>query len=355
MRPLHALAALTLVAAPLAAAETCTQVALSPQAPNWTRPVLVERFDPLLGTLTGVRIELAGSVDGLARIEQLTTSGASYTLQFQAFFELRRPDATALVSTQPSQGHVVDLTGFDGVLDFAGTSGRTLPSSAATTPPETVLLSDPADLALFTGATGSAGTLTLGASAFGASTATGPGNPATSFEMQAGADVRVCYEFTPRIQPFCSGDGSAAACPCGNQAPAGSQGGCLNSLGLSALLAGDGDPSLSGDTFVLQASALPQTASALYFQGTSATNGGTGSAFGDGLRCAGGSVVRLGTRISVGGASSCPSPGGASISQVGGISSPGVRTYQVWYRNSAGFCTPAAFNLTNGVSVSWRP
>jgi len=29
------------------------------------------------------------------------------------------------------------------------------------------------------------------------------------------------------------------------------------------------------------------------------------------------------------------------------------RTYQVWYRNSASFCTSASFNLTNGVRVAW--
>jgi len=36
--------------------------------------------------------------------------------------------------------------------------------------------------------------------------------------------------------------------------------------------------------------------SALYFQGTTQMAGGAGIAFGDGLRCAGGSIVRLGTK-----------------------------------------------------------
>jgi hypothetical protein len=31
----------------------------------------------------------------------------------------------------------------------------------------------------------------------------------------------------------------------------------------------------------------------------------------------------------------------------------GRRAYQVWYRNSASFCTSAAFNISNGVIVNW--
>ena len=38
------------------------------------------------------------------------------------------------------------------------------------------------------------------------------------------------------------------------------------------------------------------SSSALYFQGTMELAGGLGTAFGDGLRCAGGSVIRLGTK-----------------------------------------------------------
>jgi hypothetical protein len=32
---------------------------------------------------------------------------------------------------------------------------------------------------------------------------------------------------------------------------------------------------------------------------------------------------------------------------------PGTRTYQVWYRNAAAFCTISTFNLTNGIELSW--
>jgi hypothetical protein len=44
-----------------------------------------------------------------------------------------------------------------------------------------------------------------------------------------------------------------------------------------------------------------------------------------------------------------------SASERGFVTAPGVRHYQVHYRNSAAFCTPQTFNMTNAVSVSWGP
>jgi hypothetical protein len=75
--------------------------------------------------------------------------------------------------------------------------------------------------------------------------------------------------------------------------------------------------------------------------------------FGDGLRCASGTIVRLKTVVNAGGASQYPEVGDPSVSIKGTIATPGTRTYQVWYRNAAAFCTPSTFNLTNGVEVAW--
>jgi hypothetical protein len=93
--------------------------------------------------------------------------------------------------------------------------------------------------------------------------------------------------------------------------------------------------------------------SALFFQGTTQTAGGLGTAFGDGLRCAAGTVIRLGTKTNVAGASHYPVAGDPPISVNGAVASPGTRTYQVWYRNAAAFCTVNTFNLTNGLQVNW--
>jgi hypothetical protein len=153
---------------------------------------------------------------------------------------------------------------------------------------------------------------------------------------------------------FCFGDGSGTACPCGNNSASGSNTGCLNSLGSGARLTALGSPSITGDTIVLSGS-LMANSSALYYQGTTQLAGGAGAVFGDGLRCAGGSVIRLGVEANVAGSSQYPGTSQAHVSVKGMITSPGTRTYQVWYRNAAAFCNPETFNLTNGWTLAWTP
>ena len=85
---------------------------------------------------------------------------------------------------------------------------------------------------------------------------------------------------------------------------------------------------------------------------------GAGSVFGDGLRCAAGTVIRLGTKMSAAGFASYASGnvGDVAISIRGAIpGAGGTRHYQGWFRNAAAFCTADAFNLTNGLTVTWTP
>lgn len=153
---------------------------------------------------------------------------------------------------------------------------------------------------------------------------------------------------------LCSGDSSGTACPCGNDVTLGQTRGCLNSLGLGGALSATGVPSVSADSLRLVSSAVP-SGPGLYFQGTNALAGGGGVAFGDGLRCAGGSVLRLGIVLAVANASSYPPAGSPTGVASTGIVVPGdVRYYQVWYRDATpGYCTVGAFNLTNAVRVNW--
>ena len=93
--------------------------------------------------------------------------------------------------------------------------------------------------------------------------------------------------------------------------------------------------------------------SALDFQGTTQQSGGNGAVFGDGLRCAGGTILRLATKPNAGGASSYPGVRDPRVSVRGLVTAPGTRTYQVWYRNAAAFCTTSTFNVTNGILIAW--
>jgi hypothetical protein len=162
---------------------------------------------------------------------------------------------------------------------------------------------------------------------------------------------------------YCFGDEtSGTLCPCsvnggGSQPPGAPGNGCPNSVNPSgANLTASGVASLASDSVTLLGSGMPNS-SALYFQGTLRFGaGGNGAAFGDGLRCAGGSVIRLKTVTNVAGASQYPQAGDPSISVKGLIGAPGTRTYQCWYRNAALFCIPTAtFNLSNGFEIVWNP
>jgi hypothetical protein len=162
--------------------------------------------------------------------------------------------------------------------------------------------------------------------------------------------------FTPQAGPpptaYCFGDGSGTACPCGNAGAAGN--GCASSVnGAGGHLSASGAASIANDTLSLNGSGMANS-SALYFQGTTQLGGGAGLVFGDGLRCVGGSIIRLGTKVNVAGASSYPS-GSTPISVKGANAAGSTRTYQVWYRNAAPFCNPETFNLTNGLQLTWAP
>jgi hypothetical protein len=89
----------------------------------------------------------------------------------------------------------------------------------------------------------------------------------------------------------------------------------------------------------------------LFFQGHNAIAGGNGVPFGDGLRCAGGSVVRLGVEgIDTSGDAALT----GTVQDNGGGGVPGEsRTYQGWYRDPAGSPCGYTFNLSNGIEVDY--
>jgi hypothetical protein len=154
------------------------------------------------------------------------------------------------------------------------------------------------------------------------------------------------------VIPFCSGDGSVGPCPCGNNGAPGH--GCASSVQANgALLETSGVP--SQDTLVLEGSLMPVTSTCIYLQGDALESPAV--VFGDGLRCTGGTLLRLRTRQNVGGASTFPdSTDTVTLAQRGGVipGSGTIRYYQTYYRNAAAlFCPPETFNVTNGVQVIW--
>lgn len=153
---------------------------------------------------------------------------------------------------------------------------------------------------------------------------------------------------------YCHGDGQGQPCPCGNHSPSGHGEGCLNSIGTGGYLRADGWSTFAHETLTLRGMQMPNS-TALYLQGTHEVAGGLGSILGDGLLCITGSLVRLGTKTNVAGASQFPDVGDPPLSVRGGVVPLTTYRYQVWYRNAAAFCTSATYNLSNAVNVIWVP
>ena len=156
---------------------------------------------------------------------------------------------------------------------------------------------------------------------------------------------------------LCYGDGSAVPCPCGNAGLAGH--GCDNSAGTGgARLESTGSP--AADTLVLSQAGELDLSLSIFLQGSAELANPV--AFGDGLRCAGGTLRRLYVANAVGGVVSAPGPGDPSIraqsAALGDPLTPGsVRIYQVYYRDPAlGFCPAppgSSFNVGNALRVTW--
>lgn len=149
---------------------------------------------------------------------------------------------------------------------------------------------------------------------------------------------------------YCFGDGSGTACPCGNNGAAGE--GCANSSGAGASLTVSGSGSVSADDLGFSASGLLAAQPALLFSADNSVAGGAGTIFGDGLRCAGGNVKRLGVvQPDANGDASWSS----GMAQAGGWSSGDTRRMQVWYRDPAGGPCASGFNLTHAREVVFTP
>ena len=155
---------------------------------------------------------------------------------------------------------------------------------------------------------------------------------------------------------LCAGDGTDATCPCVNPGQTGI--GCQNSAGTGGSWLHASGSSVP-DTLVLHASGELPNALSIFLQGNVVI---PAVPYGDGLRCAGGTLRRLYTKSASSGVVFAPGPGDASISaQSANLGVPivpgGRRYYQVYYRDAnAGFCPPPqgnTFNVSNAVKIAW--
>jgi hypothetical protein len=140
---------------------------------------------------------------------------------------------------------------------------------------------------------------------------------------------------------------AAGSCPCSG---GGIWRGCGTSLGAGASLRGNGNPSVSADSFELGVVDAPSGSPTLYFEGSAVA----GMTFGDGRLCAGGSLVRLGVQITPSRNSAFPQPNNPPLSVLSPVTAGATRYYQAIFRDVGGPCG-TGFNLTNGWRVTWGP
>jgi len=154
------------------------------------------------------------------------------------------------------------------------------------------------------------------------------------------------------------GTNGVLACPCAN-APSTSGVGCNNSANTGgASLGATGIARLTYDSVVFTTHGEKPTATSIVLQGTSASSG---VAFGQGVRCVGGSLKRLYTKTASSGSITAPQGTDLSVharsSQLGDTIAPGThRYYGVYYRdpNVLGGCpSTSTFNITQQLDVLW--
>ncbi len=180
-------------------------------APDWTAPITVPKFNPALGTLNSIVFSMTGYVRGNAQVENTSPSSGSETkLTLASGLTLTRPGGgPALVVATPIVINPFSAGPFDGVIDFAGTSGATL-SGLLGSKFNLFHYESDADKALFTGG----GTIDLPLTAIGTSRANGGGSTISLFETESRGEVTVTYRYSasPIPEPRVYGAMGALLC-----------------------------------------------------------------------------------------------------------------------------------------------
>jgi len=355
----HAPYLAVLALAPLAAAQSQTishpVYFSSPELSQpWASTFTVPRFDPSLGHLSVVVLNLSGFMGGVSRMENVSAAPIFAQIETTARIELTMPSPLWPILVAPAITHSYNLPAFDGTLDWAGTSGMIRPFEpvAGGGPGTSYLqrvLTSPAELALFPGPAGAPGTITFDSLATQIVTNHHAPSLAADPLSTIHGNFRIDYVYEPLPGPICTGVATWGGCPCGAGV---TPNGCRNSVyPAGAGLLRTGIASLSNDTLALDATNVTGS-SAIFVQSNALLDPGV--FFGDGLRCIAGTTIRLGSSPISTGSASYPQGGQLSVSVRGAVVAPGMRYYQTYYRNVASFCTPATFNLTSGQAVLWQ-
>ncbi len=196
----HALVAAltTLASSGFAQMQTeCHVGAIPMQLTNFTRITSLPRFDPTLGELISIELQVSASVRGSARIESLDAAASLVATQFAVDMEITQSDMPLALFMIPVANFLDSFAAYDGTIDFGGTSGLTHDGIEAHDQMSYVLPMTPENRAIFSGT----GMIDFVADAQANSSAAGGGNLIAQFDTMAGVDVQVCYAFLGNNPP----------------------------------------------------------------------------------------------------------------------------------------------------------
>jgi len=171
--------------------------AIPMQQTDYQHRLTVPQFDPARGTLTRVELALAGRLEGSVTLESLDAQPSVIDVSMAGRVLLAQADGLVLNVVQPQTSRTVNLRAFDGQLDFAGVSGRNFQKLIALSVADSKALTNPSELAPFTGT----GVVTLQVTAEGKVTGSGAGNLALNYVTTAAAEVEVRYIYQAVINP----------------------------------------------------------------------------------------------------------------------------------------------------------
>ena len=107
-----------------AGADPIAQTEALPVAPaDFSSSLTFSGFDPALGTLTGVNVDLTGNLVGRVSYESREAAPSTFSAGLSGIVSLNRPDDSQIIAVAPSAAISTGLAAFDGTTDFAGASG----------------------------------------------------------------------------------------------------------------------------------------------------------------------------------------------------------------------------------------
>ena len=154
--------------------------------PDWGGSVTLNQVDPASG-VQSITLGLSGVLDSGVSIESLEGAASTFTSTTAAVVTLERPDGTGLLTAMPTTTVSGRLAAFDGVVDYAGASGRVVTAVGTDSASVTYVAggTSSGDAALLVGT----GTVTLPVVATARVAASVSGNFVAYFDSQVAATV----------------------------------------------------------------------------------------------------------------------------------------------------------------------